>query len=669
MTMQILYNHLKYLISDRILIFLIVLFFPGIVMVSLPQVPVERSNDKVIISGTIYYIHIVKKGETSYSIARAYGVTLDELYRNNPEAKKVLKEGQVLKIPVVETPAEIREKKPGEPQRDESRFFYHKIRPGDTVYSLARYYGVSAEEITASNPGLDINKLPVDTEIIIPRRNISVTTEKFEISGNDYIEHLVVKGESMASIAEKYNITVRELRRENRGIIFPKVDNILRIPVTRVAEKEQPDKELETDTLNVAGVIQTEADIKMPSEITPVRNLRGTINVAVLLPFYTAENSARYEIDSSVVVKGKPLYRFSKYPEEWLYPPSIQFIEMYQGILLAADTLRSLGLRINLHTFDTRSEPMAVEKLISSGTLKEMDLIIGPVYSSEMQYVAKFAGENEIPVVSPVPLKNNYILKDNPFLFMAIPSVEIAQNYIVKNIGQLKQCNFIFIHNDETRSDPTVTGFRDRLLNEIRANADNNNISFRELFFISRSALPADSINRLKQSLSPQMENVVIIASEDDPVLSETIIDLHTLSRKYKITLLGYPVVRELFNLDPKLYFDLGIELYSHYWIDYKQPDVIAFLRKYREKYLTEPNQSSMAWQGYDIMYYFVSGITLHGKKFIKNPLIHNPDLIQTRFYFKRKSENDGFENNYLFLLKYLNSMDIIILNQNNQKQ
>ncbi len=39
------------------------------------QVVVEKSKDKVIISGVPYYIHVVKKGETAYSIAKAYEIT------------------------------------------------------------------------------------------------------------------------------------------------------------------------------------------------------------------------------------------------------------------------------------------------------------------------------------------------------------------------------------------------------------------------------------------------------------------------------------------------------------------------------------------------------------------------------------------------------------------
>jgi LysM repeat protein len=51
------------------------------------QVVVEKSKDKVVISGLPYYIHIVKKGETVYSISRAYGITPQDLTRENPSAE------------------------------------------------------------------------------------------------------------------------------------------------------------------------------------------------------------------------------------------------------------------------------------------------------------------------------------------------------------------------------------------------------------------------------------------------------------------------------------------------------------------------------------------------------------------------------------------------------
>ena len=45
-------------------------------------------------------------------------------------------------------------------------------------------------------------------------------------------------------------------------------------------------------------------------------------------------------------------------------PESLDFIEMYEGILLAADTLRSLGMNINLHTYDIKGDTVELTKII-----------------------------------------------------------------------------------------------------------------------------------------------------------------------------------------------------------------------------------------------------------------------------------------------------------------
>ena len=64
------------------------------------QVVVEKSKDKVVISGVTYYVHQVKKGETVYSISKAYGITVEELTKENPPAVYGINTGQTLRIPV-----------------------------------------------------------------------------------------------------------------------------------------------------------------------------------------------------------------------------------------------------------------------------------------------------------------------------------------------------------------------------------------------------------------------------------------------------------------------------------------------------------------------------------------------------------------------------------------
>jgi len=53
-----------------------------------------------------------------------------------------------------------------------------------------------------------------------------------------------------------------------------------------------------------------------------------------------------------------------------------------------------------------------------------------------------------------------------------------------------------------------------------------------------------------------------------------------------------------------------------------------------------------------------------YGKKFISNPDIHNPDLLQTSFRFRRIEEGSGFENQKLYLIKYANDLEIKLLDE-----
>jgi len=630
------------------------------------QVVVERSKDKVIISGTPYYIHQVKKGETSYSISKAYGITVEELTKENPPAIYGINEGQSLRIPV----REMTDDSPSQPapkhlRRDETKYFYHKLQPGETIYSLSKLYGVSENDIISSNPKIDITKLSVGAEIAVPRKEFMTERQEFAVQDSKYIFHKVKRGESLSSIADIYGLSVKELRKENRNIRFPQVGDYLRIPVVKAPQPKeiQLTEPQKADTVPVVAA-DSVVMLPRPAGYTPVKNLNGSFDVAVLLPFYLKDNAIRTYIDSSKIVKGKPVYKIIKRPEEWIYSRSLGFVEMYQGILLAADTLRSLGLDIALHVFDIKNDTIELTNLIRQGTLSTMDLIIGPVYSSNLAIMSAYAHELGIPVVSPVPLLHNTFLINNPELFMAVSSIDVAQNVLAKKISEYYNQNFVFIHTDTAGTDQDVRSFKEKILSELGSRLPYEEIKFKEFIFYNRSAFDNDSINRLSHALSDKINNVVIIASEEAPVISETLMDLHGLSKKFNMTIFGYPAMRGLDNLDPKYFFDLDLLMYSTFWIDYSKRDVKQFNSDYRHKFLTEPVELSYAWIGYDITYYFVSGLAIFGKDFILHPEIHNPDLLQTEFDFRRKSMNDGFENQKLFPVRFTKDYEVKLTNE-----
>ena len=629
------------------------------------QVVVERSAERIVISGVTYYLHHVKKGETVYGVSKAYGLTSEELIRENPPAVNGLKEGQSLRIParLVTTAPPSQAAQQGTTVHDESKFVYHKLQAGETIYYLSKKYSVSENEIIQSNPGIDINKLPLGYEIAIPRKEFMNEKQDFISQKTEAYYHKVSKGETMSSIAHQYNITVRELRKENRDIRFPQVGDYLRIPGMK-PPAVKPVADVAADTVEL---IQEEQLVYLgrPSVYTDVTSLQGSYNVAVLLPFYLEDNSRRIEIDSSKSVKGQKVIKIIKRPDDWIYPRSLGFVEMYEGILLAADTLRTLGLNIQIHAFDIKNDTIELSKLIRSGRLDRMDLIIGPVHSRNLTIIASYATNLGIPVVSPVQLSNNSALVNTPLLFMAGSSVEVAQNAIAGKLGDYLNSNFVLIHSEQDGvSQDTIDKFRNKIISELSTKMPFEEIRLKEMLFYGRSEFGNDSINRLAHAMSERSANVIVIASEDPPVMSESLTNIHGLSRKYNLTVFGYPGMRYLDNLDHKICFDLGLMVYSPYWIDYSRHNVKAFNSDFRTKFLTEPSEASYAWQGYDILYYFISGLALNGREFLNHPEIHNPELLHTEFDFRRKTSNDGFENQKLYLIRYSNNYELELVNE-----
>jgi hypothetical protein len=252
---------------------------------------------------------------------------------------------------------------------------------------------------------------------------------------------------------------------------------------------------------------------------------------------------------------------------------------------------------------------------------------------------------------------------------MAGSSLEIAQKALAKKISEYYDNNIVFIHADSTGVDEDVKRFKNLIFKELSYKLPYEDIKFKEFLFYSRSMFNNDSINRLSHTLSEQSKNIVIIASEEAPVISEVIDNVSSLARRFNVKLFGYPVIRDLDRLDQKELFDMDIIVYSPYWIDYSKKNVRQFNSNFRQKFHTQPLEKSYAWQGYDITYYFLSGLAMKGKNFIRHPEIHNPDLLQSEFDFKRNAVGNGFENQKLFMVRYTKDYQVILEDENKLPQ
>ncbi len=157
-------------------------------------------------SGTSY---VVKSGDTLWSIAKKFGVTVDELKEKNNLASNALSINQVLLIPT--------EDEVSVPEGD-----YYTVKKGDTLYGIANKYGLTVDELKALN-NLSSNLLSVGQKLLV-KSNVSNNEPSVET-------YTVKKGDNLYQIALQYDTTVDALKTLN-GLTsnLLSIGQVLKIP-------------------------------------------------------------------------------------------------------------------------------------------------------------------------------------------------------------------------------------------------------------------------------------------------------------------------------------------------------------------------------------------------------------------------------------------------------
>ena len=151
-------------------------------------------------------IYKVKPGDTLYRIANTYGVTINDLINANNLSSNILSIGQELIIPI-------------KPVTEEDYMVY-EVKPGDTLYSIARTYNTKVDSIKSFN-NLTSNLLNIGQILQIPLENMEFTYQTYEIK----------PGDTLYSIAKRYNTTVSEIVALNPDIsTFLRVGQVIKIP-------------------------------------------------------------------------------------------------------------------------------------------------------------------------------------------------------------------------------------------------------------------------------------------------------------------------------------------------------------------------------------------------------------------------------------------------------
>ena len=155
--------------------------------------------------------YIVKKNDNLYDIAKEYNTTVGILKALNNLSSNILQVGQILKLPT----SLVEETIPGD-------YLIYTIKKGDNLYSIAKNYNISLEELINFNQQ-GSTLLHIGEQLLIPINNQT----------NNNIQYIIKPGDTLYNIAKRYNTNVDEIKRiNNLNTNMLKIGETILIPGT-----------------------------------------------------------------------------------------------------------------------------------------------------------------------------------------------------------------------------------------------------------------------------------------------------------------------------------------------------------------------------------------------------------------------------------------------------
>ena len=564
---------------------------------------VTKSNDIVVIRGKSYYLHTVQPGQTLYSICKAYGANIDEVKSLNDKKDNALSLYEVLKVPYTDPFV----------QQDD-KFYYHKVLKGETFYSIARLYKIKPKRLLKFNEGYAQNQpLAVGAVVKLPLAEIDLS-----VLGEEEIE---------ASVGKKQEIRPeRPVRNESvKKVEEASVTDILQNALMQKNEKTEQEPEKETTT-----VIGATDKMEIPDYISEVvMPVDPFVKVALLLPFSAKD----YPVFVDTLVEKMPVQISAR---------SEQFISFYEGVLLAMDSLKNQGYKVNLKVFDTERSAEKMYTMVDEIDRFHPDLIIGPVYGSVYKALMDDLTNKNIPVIYPLSSRSEEFgvypdfIQVNP----SMKALTVAMSDWLRE--EAEEANLVCLNltgNEVSHSD----------LEDIRLFKEYmHRIGSMNFYDWNTSAVPLDG---LRLQLLPDRENIIILPTTKEAEVSKILPVLSALTDGYRITVVGFPEWQAFTSVDHETYFKLNTKIFTYSYVDNTTEPAKRFALKYRKYFYTEPN--NLAYKAFDMSLYFIELAAKYRDRTLDALEFYPRTGDFSRFYFQKMEGQAGKENQGFYIVNF----------------
>lgn len=540
--------------------------------------PVSISKEKVKDkdTGIVYYSHPVLAKQTLFSIAKAYGVTLEEIYEANPTLHldtEPLQQYQILRIP------------------DKS----NSIQKANATEKPVNASGQSGNETLQVQDGKD-----------------------------EYLTHVVKWYEDLAGIAKKYGISQDVIISYNdlssntltkrQKLRIPQGNTLAR-EIAKLSDSESGEENKEDEMQAEAENISDEISDKL-DEIFGIT--KKEIDFSLILPFNSAKT------------------------------PSENNLDFYSGVLLAMRDLEKEGFKAELSVYDCAGGAMPV----SAERFAKSDFVIGPVSVQDIGNALNISEESSV-IISPLdPKAAEFAGSRRNVVHVPTPADLQCRDLIAWMKQELGLGDKVILLSEKNVTPTENAALLMKHLSE----------SGVEYSTISYGILEGKDISTMIESRSKEnCTTHIVIASESEAFVNDAIRNINLLAYKgLPLSIYCLSRIRNFETIEVENFHSCKLHISMPYFVNYDSPEVQRFLMQYRALFNTEPGQ--FAFQGYDIARYFIKKCSEGGRHWLDKLEGNTEKGLQTNFSFTAQ-DNGGYINTAVRRILYGSDFSIRMVN------
>ena len=563
------------------------------------------------IDGQRYTVHIVEKGHTLFAISRQYSVPVETILEHNPDARSGLRIGDEILIPEREVDRKAARDNP--PEMD-GKFLNHKVERKETLFSISRKYDVDVNSILEHNPEAD-KGLQIGEILRIYVGDVAVKDEQIiqPAVPDSLLRHQVEPGQTLYSIARLYEVSIEDITAVNDGLPEGlKADMILRIPL--------PNPEFVTD--DAVEAVPSDLFDDFPSLSGP----RSSYRVALMLPFATdLQDSIFKNLDPTSPIAVNALTDIA--------------VEIYRGFRIAADSLATRGMNVDLYLYDVGESEVDIQQAMSDPQLAEMHLIVGPLHRTSFEKAEKFAAARGIHIVSPVP---NQMLRTNyPTSCVLHASYADQMRFLGRYVARMHlNDNVVVVDSDKFKDHDYLQFFLQSYQSNFRGDT------------IQPVKLDKFGIESVKSKLVSGKKNIIVVPSMDLGFVSDLMNRLSNIkSGDYDLVVMGMEKWMDYHNVDMQYKNRFNLTVPATSYLNFDREEHRHFSEVYTNAFNRPPGNGGYAFMGFDVGWYFLGAMNKFGLDF--------PDYFERNKYrglymgFDMERQSKGCRNTHIYLLQY----------------